>query len=109
MLEAVTAMSVLLKKFDFKLACAPGDVEMITGRHHSHQGGLARQNFAKMMRRFIGSIRLDCCVVCNNTTQEGKEERFPGNYNLSGPTLRPEANNDTITWHNKCTDGFRTR
>ena len=31
MLEAVTAMSVLLKKFDFELACSPSDVEMITG------------------------------------------------------------------------------
>ena len=31
MLEAVTAMSVLLKKFDFELACSPSNVEMITG------------------------------------------------------------------------------
>jgi cytochrome P450 len=31
MLEAVTALSVLLKKFKFELACEPGEVEMITG------------------------------------------------------------------------------
>ena len=31
MLEAVTVMSVLLKKFDFELACNPSEVEMITG------------------------------------------------------------------------------
>jgi len=40
MLEAVTAMSVLLKKFDFKLACAPGDVEMITGATIHTKAGL---------------------------------------------------------------------
>jgi len=31
MLEAVTAMSVLLKRFNFELACDPKEVEMITG------------------------------------------------------------------------------
>jgi hypothetical protein len=33
-------MSVLLKKFDFKLACAPGDVEMITGATIHTKAGL---------------------------------------------------------------------
>jgi cytochrome P450 len=31
MMEATSALSVLLKRFDWELACAPEEVEMITG------------------------------------------------------------------------------
>ena len=43
MMEATSALSVLLKRFDWELAAAGGGADD-HGRHHPHQGGHAVQD-----------------------------------------------------------------